>query len=313
MRWDIKIAVYLYHAAGFLAVAVMAAPEYLHLSEIANAICFWGGLLGAIMFSTLAFRAAFLGESFKPQRGHVRRMIGLYGMLACGLGFVGFAAAYFWPARSSPDTVVHNTSSTALDYTIKLRCDRYRPSEGTETNDTWYYNIYMTPPSHMDPRDAISTQPVVAGTKIRVDPFDIGKNGGQLRCKLYNQGDKIIISAQFRFTIQWMIDGITNPKDPGGANIAPVEYISPPLDMGNEEGNREAYFYIVNTSDSLLHIVPAETAEVKVAGSDTLFIAKLVSGNQFHNRALLLAGRHFTKIPDASHPVPTPPASPAGK
>ena len=37
----------------------------------------------------------------KTERGYLRRMISLYGMLACGLGFSGFAAAYFWPSENS--------------------------------------------------------------------------------------------------------------------------------------------------------------------------------------------------------------------
>ena len=241
-----------------------------------------------------------------------RQMIGPILVLICGLSAVMGGVFLVWHgAIGMTGSYKKSEANSLLDYTIKLRCDMYYPSDGLESRDTWYYNVYMTPRPEMDPRSAISTQPIVAGTKIRTEY--VGKPGSALKCKLYNQGDRIITSAQFRFTLKWQVDNVTDPKDPRGADVAPVEYISPPLDMGDQENNREAYFYILNTSDSFLQIVPSEMVEVKVTGSDTLNKARLVTGNGFHNQALLWPGRRFTNFLDASHPAPMPPASPAGK
>lgn len=104
MRWDIKIASYFFTAAAFFAVCVMAAPDYLHLTGISSAVCFWSGLIGAVCFTTAGFRAALLGEAFRPQVGHARRMIGLYGMVACAVGFLGFAATYLWMGHNEAKT-----------------------------------------------------------------------------------------------------------------------------------------------------------------------------------------------------------------
>ena len=234
-------------------------------------------------------------------------------ILLMGGGLSAYACGSVWYYLSHRVNSVSATQAAPnLDFTVRLRCDRYYPSGGNELRDTYYYNVFTTPRPDMNPLGAMTHGGVVvAGTKIRTD--DIGKPGSALKCKLYNLGDKIISSAQFRFTLQWQVDGATDPKDPRGADVGPVEYISPPLDMGNEENNRETYFYIVNTSDSVLYVVPSEIIEVKVAGSDTLIIAKLTSGNANHNRTLLLPGKRFINSPSASHPVPTPPASPIGK
>jgi hypothetical protein len=48
----------------------------------------------------MAIRAALKDEEEAPVAGRKRRMIALGGMIVCGFGFLGFAAAYFWPTSS---------------------------------------------------------------------------------------------------------------------------------------------------------------------------------------------------------------------
>jgi hypothetical protein len=43
--------------------------------------------------------------------GHRRRMIAIVGMLSCGVGFVGFATAYFWP--TVPKSAQHEPKAAA--------------------------------------------------------------------------------------------------------------------------------------------------------------------------------------------------------
>ena len=101
MRWDIKVTVYLSFAAAFLAILVMVAPDVLSLSDGAKTVAFWVGLTGAIVFGTAGFRAAIVGERQALLKGHKRRMVGLYGMIICVVGLIGFASVYFWPEKSA--------------------------------------------------------------------------------------------------------------------------------------------------------------------------------------------------------------------
>ncbi len=114
MRWDIRIAAHFFVAAAFFAVCVMAVPDYLHLTGISSAACFWGGLLGAALFAVAGFRSALLGERYAASRGHHRRMIGLYGMVTCAVGFIGFAGAYFWP-NTLRNAIENSTTQSAQE------------------------------------------------------------------------------------------------------------------------------------------------------------------------------------------------------
>ena len=112
MRWDIRIANHYYGAAACLAVCLMAAPVAFHLEGLVASALFWLSLTGALVLTLAGFRASIKGEKATPLKGHIRRMIGLYGMVICGVGFIGFAAAYLWPggSESSPNAAASQTS-----------------------------------------------------------------------------------------------------------------------------------------------------------------------------------------------------------
>jgi len=79
-------------------VALMAAPEAFPFLKAYPLPFFWGGFgLTAVLLGA-AIIIAFRGEALEPRKGHKRRMIALNGMIVCGLGFLGFSTAYFWPA-----------------------------------------------------------------------------------------------------------------------------------------------------------------------------------------------------------------------
>lgn len=63
---------------------------------------FWGWLLilAAVLIVAsfeYAFRRSFDAATPAISRGPPRNMIALTGMMACGIGFLGFAGWYFWP------------------------------------------------------------------------------------------------------------------------------------------------------------------------------------------------------------------------
>jgi hypothetical protein len=79
-------------------VALMAAPEAFPFLKAYPLPFFWGSFgLTAVLLGA-AIIIAFRSEAMEQRRGHKRRMIALSGMIVCGLGFLGFFAAYFWPA-----------------------------------------------------------------------------------------------------------------------------------------------------------------------------------------------------------------------
>lgn len=131
MRRDFQVAILLALAAIPAGVALMAAPYYAESALKAYAAqFFWGGLgltalplLGAIII-------AVRGEAAAPKAGHGRRMIALAGMIVCGLGFLGFAAAYFWPTGRTP---------TNNEATHQLDADHALPQSTVNAHPTFRY------------------------------------------------------------------------------------------------------------------------------------------------------------------------------
>lgn len=75
--------------------ALMAAPEYLHLTGNSLAVTFWGGGFLTLALIVLAVAVALRGEAQAPPRGHGQRMIAILGMAVCGVGFMAFVVLFF--------------------------------------------------------------------------------------------------------------------------------------------------------------------------------------------------------------------------
>jgi hypothetical protein len=95
MRRDFQLAIILAVAAIPAGTALMAAPEYLHLTGRALAAAFWGGIALTAVLIVLAVAIALRGEAQAPQKGHGQRMIAILGMAFCGTGFMAFAILFF--------------------------------------------------------------------------------------------------------------------------------------------------------------------------------------------------------------------------
>jgi Leucine-rich repeat (LRR) protein len=81
-------------------------PDVFHFSPEAKGIAFYLCLAAAMLFLIVGAAKEYKDELKAPRyQGHGRRVIAIFGMLICGVGFLGFAAAYFWPsAAPSPDS-----------------------------------------------------------------------------------------------------------------------------------------------------------------------------------------------------------------
>ena len=126
MRWDIRFGIHLFIAAAFFAVCVMVAPDYLHPTETIREVMFWVGLTGTILFVMAAFRTALQGERFISGKGHRRRVIALYGMVTCIVGFLGFAAAYLWPGE--PLQVVKTSEVPSTNEVLRIKTRNFTDS-----------------------------------------------------------------------------------------------------------------------------------------------------------------------------------------
>jgi hypothetical protein len=111
MRRDYLLAIILMVAAIPGGAALMAAPEYLHLTGTPLALTFWGGVLLTLLLLFLAMAVALRGESQSPPAGHRQRMLAIVGMTVFGLGFVACAVWFFVPHGEtkklpSPEAIV---------------------------------------------------------------------------------------------------------------------------------------------------------------------------------------------------------------
>lgn len=63
--------------------------------------------IAALCFFARAAILTWRDEESSSQKDRPRKMIGLIGMLVCGVGFIGFASYYFWPS-ATPKPVAQN-------------------------------------------------------------------------------------------------------------------------------------------------------------------------------------------------------------
>jgi hypothetical protein len=107
MHTDRQIALWGGWIAGpAFGVAMMAAPEYLHLKPAIAATCFWGGLL---VFVVTVFVLAALQSREREERKSMWPIVTMAaGMIIFGIGIAG----YFWPQHqaSSETSPVGNWS-----------------------------------------------------------------------------------------------------------------------------------------------------------------------------------------------------------
>ena len=85
-----------------LMIAGVVAPDVFHLTIRVKEIVFFGCMASAFVSVIVGAAKEIQQEGGDSSTsGHRLRMIAIYGMLICGLGFFAFAAAYFWPLSES--------------------------------------------------------------------------------------------------------------------------------------------------------------------------------------------------------------------
>lgn len=129
MRWDIKFAVLLFFASLLAGVAVMVAPDVLHLTDPEKQVVFWTGLAGASTLMLAAIVVALKGEVEEERRGRKARMLSLFGMIVCIIGFAGFAITYFWPASPVQPLIEQTDNSKTPSYVASAQFEELKKVE----------------------------------------------------------------------------------------------------------------------------------------------------------------------------------------
>jgi hypothetical protein len=123
MHADRQIAIWGGIAGPSFGVAMMAAPEYLHLQLTLAPLCFWGGI---IVFVVTVFIVAALLRREREERHKAMWPIVVMalGMIIFGIG----AAGYFWPSEISGPQKVAEVTQPTLDI-------RFEPRTPYETSE----------------------------------------------------------------------------------------------------------------------------------------------------------------------------------
>jgi hypothetical protein len=127
-----KFGFYYAIAAVPLMIAGVVAPDVFHLSPQRKEVTFFLCMAAAFVCVFIGARKEYKAESGNIRNlGHRRRMIAIYGMFFCGLGFIGFASAYFWPGgepeqteRDKPDTKAAELTNNIISQAPQKQADQ---------------------------------------------------------------------------------------------------------------------------------------------------------------------------------------------
>lgn len=312
MRWDIRVTAHFFIAAAFFAVCVMVAPDYLQITGALRAICFWGGLVGGILFGVAGFVAAFRGEAIAPRRGHRRRMIGLYGMVASGIGLLGFATAYFLPASNVPmSKTPHEREneppeklSKSLNHTISLLCQNSVRPDSFRQDMPLRIQIIGPEISKTNPDFNVANTFFMQGDKKiqwdKYSPLNMEK------CTIINYGHSAISAARFEYRIEWREVTKTESGIKSGGIIATFNVSSPVIEM-SPPPSQSNYFYMYSRAPSYVFVIPSDSIWIREVGADEWRMVKLIPPNEPFAGFIFEPYERAKDLPIAPPPTPEPP------
>lgn len=105
-----------YYAVSALPMlgAGVVGPDVFHASEDVKELVFFGCLFAAFLLWIVGARKELREERRDVASGRRKRMVTTWGMIICGLGFLGFTAAHFWPLRNT-ETSASSTKAAAVE------------------------------------------------------------------------------------------------------------------------------------------------------------------------------------------------------
>lgn len=323
MRWDVRITNHYYAAAAFLAVCLMAAPVAFHLEGAISLIIFWIALIGAVAFSLAGLIASLHGEESKPAKGHVRRMVSLYGMLACGLGFIGFMASYLFPGSTAeaPSVATPQPQSlqasipqtkTDLDYTVGVRCSLVITPTAFRSDKKLSLLQIVDPSSYGNETNlAVGNTFTPAGAGQKDWPRDIWPQN-PYQCEVINYGSTVILNARIRFDIKWLAVEKTETGIKSGKVLWNVQRYYDQFDLGAISPQND-FVWFVSRSPYFVQVSVPDTIDIKPIGSADFITVKLAKPASSWDLYIGMEPVYLPTSPSvATIPFSTPPAPPAG-
>jgi hypothetical protein len=287
--------------AGWIAgpafgVAMMAAPEYLHLGPILSAVLFWGGII--VFLLTIAV-VVVLSLHEKKKRKAVLGPVILMSMSA--VAFCVGAAWYFWPSKAKEEVKEAEAPSTNLDRKISFNCYlSARPTHMREDRPLHTIQIAAPAPPGVPANSTIGKTYFIAGKdEIKWSP---GSSSQYMKCVLTNHSETTIFKASIGLQFDW-IDSKGNIVRSGDSRSPDFE-----ISSGNED-----YFYVVNQSYFLVRMAPSDTITVYTSDSESPKNVKLAMTNSPLPAIVLFPRPEIKSPPIEPPPVPMPPSRPRGR
>jgi hypothetical protein len=305
MQLDRHIAIWAGWIAGpAFGLAMMAAPDYLHLSHYWAGICFWGGI------SVFVLTIAVVVCLSLHEKDRQRRIVGPLMVMALGATvFLCGAAWYFWPAVKTSDAEAES-KRLPLDQTILAECYWSQPPASVPSYGLYYFQLAGR--SFDGALVSSSFQPGSPANFPKEFTYFVA-------CKLSNYSDKQLTGVELNLHLDYRL-AIKNSdgRNTSGDIVFSRDLPSPPIFLGTGDKN-EFIFYLTNYNnyDYFINIKVPSKAKVRIAGSDKLELVDLIPApsSSIYQYPLLppYVPPPATNPPPATPPPPVQPKSPGKK
>jgi hypothetical protein len=289
MHTDRQIALWGGWIAGpAFGVAMMAAPEYLHLKPVLAAGCFWGGIL---VFVVTVFVVAALQSR---ERGEKKSMWPIFamaaGMIVFGVGVAGF----FWPDRGGKEDEGKQEVAAGE---LLLECQSAPLPEVGLPNQTMLFKIS---PFRFTELGSIGygTTPSEPGKPIPWPSDWKNKAESSARCRLTSYSKTPLFNVEIPFKITFVL--IERGENPGSTvankTINVADGVVPITKL--EPGSENAFvFYIHNQGRDIIHAQFADAATCLPLGDAERVSIKVIQPNSvIYRAASIWPGRDANEI-----------------
>jgi hypothetical protein len=252
-------------SAGWIAgpafgVAMMAAPEYLHLGPIWSGILFWGGI--AVFVATIVV-VAFLSLHEKRRQ---RALVGPILVMTLGaLTFCGGAAWYFWPKDEEKQAEADKTTATAH---ISVSCDQeILPKTFAADEAIHVLQVFPTPLENggggLPTRYNRSGQPWKWPIDDPAEAFFISA----YRCDITNYGNEPVIDLQMALDLTFYEAVPVAGQSENTRGHGPIKLQRPwPISIQKIDSGRENAFkfYVFSMlPDEIVHVTMPKSATLR--------------------------------------------------
>jgi len=263
--------------AGWIAgpafgVAMMAAPEYLHLGPILSGVLFWGGILVFLATIVVVFVLSVHEENKR------KAVLGPIIMMAISaLIFCGGAAWYFWPREEQKVLAAPVSQPTnALDRVTGFACSWSQPPSHYREDKTLHIVDFQGVPV-----SGINPSQQTAGPMHFVrssEPFSPSEHYSSIwyRCDVTNHSTQPIRNLWAKFPVVYNAAIIVENGIRSGEVIAAGFARSPIFDLAAGETD---CFYFANASTAFITVLPPQSVLVQTMADDTVHEVRVITSS----------------------------------